>query len=336
MKGNIIITGFQGFIGIYTTAKFINEGYIVHGVDKSSVDINKFNLLEYLIQDKSRLDTHLKTYFNFDMAYHSLDTLELIKLDVVNTRIVDFVIHYASPVGVKLINDNPYFCMKEALIINMMVDDYCSKHRVPLLFASSSEVFGTNDSIFQNTDFNIQSNLRGTYAAQKAASEMMFMSNTNYPSANVRFFNVVGYGQTTEGMVMNTFMNNIFKGIPMRIYEVSKRCFCAVEDAVEMVFESFNNINNKIGLSNPKLVYNIGNPNPSNELIISELAMKIINIYNKEVANNKTYENDILYLLKDKPYIAQRKLKETGLKFNNFTDIDTIIKNYIEIQKRLK
>ena len=65
MKGNIIITGFQGFIGIYTTAKFINEGYVVYGVDKGSVDKNKFNLLEYLVHDKNKLHENLKTFFNF-------------------------------------------------------------------------------------------------------------------------------------------------------------------------------------------------------------------------------------------------------------------------------
>jgi nucleoside-diphosphate-sugar epimerase len=42
-KGNIIITGFQGFIGIYTTAKFMNEGDIVHGVDIGKVDKKKIS-----------------------------------------------------------------------------------------------------------------------------------------------------------------------------------------------------------------------------------------------------------------------------------------------------
>ena len=336
MKGNVIITGFQGFIGIYTTAKFINEGYLVYGVDKASVDINKFNLLEMLVNDKSRLDTHLKTFFNFDMAYHSLDTLALIQLDIVNTKTVDFVIHYASPVGVKLINDRPHFCMKEALIMNMMVDDYCSKHKIPLIFSSSSEIFGNNEFINISSPIQFGQDLRATYAAQKAASELMFSSNNRYSSANVRFFNIVGFGQTTDGMVMNTFINNIFKGIPMRIYETSVRSFCAVEDAVEMVFEAFNNVINKKGISNIKLTYNIGNPLKENELIISKLAMKIIDIYNKEVVNNKNYETDILFLLKDKPYIQNRKLRETGLNFNKYTHIDDIIKNYINMQKRMK
>ena len=336
MKGNIIITGFQGFIGIYTTAKFINEGYVVYGVDKGSADKDKFNLLEYLVHDKNSLHENLKTFFNFDMSYHSLDTLELIKTDCTNIKLIDFVIHYASPVGVKTITDEPYKCMKEALTINMMVDDYCSKHKIPLIFSSSSEVFGENNNVTINSNFNIQNNLRSTYAAQKLASELLFESNQNYASANVRFFNIVGFGQTTEGMVMNTFMNNIFKGIPMRIYEVASRSFCAVEDAVEMVFEAFCIVINKTGISNPKYTYNIGNPKNENELIISKLAMKIVDIYNIEVNNNKSYENDILYLLKDKPYISARKLKETGLKFNNFTDIDTIIKNYMNLQKRMK
>ena len=103
-----------------------------------------------------------------------------------------------------------------------------------------------------------------------------------------------------------------------------------------MVFEAFNNVINKKGISNIKLTYNIGNPLKENELIISKLAMKIIDIYNKEVVNNKNYETDILFLLKDKPYIQNRKLRETGLNFNKYTHIDDIIKNYINMQKRMK
>ena len=128
----------------------------------------------------------------------------------------------------------------------------------------------------------------------------MAISNQNYASANVRFFNIVGFGQTTEGMVMNTFMNNIFKGIPMRIIENSRRTFCAVEDAVEMVSEVVQKILTPRGITRNKYSFNIGAPaHIQNELFIKDLAKLIIDTYNTEIVNNKTYENDILDLSND-------------------------------------
>ncbi len=333
MKGNIIITGFQGFIGIYTTAKLINEDYIVYGVDKDKADKFKFKLLESLINDKSRLTTHLKTFFDFDLAEHSLKDLELINHDITNKKTIDMVIHYASPVGVKAIQNEPYKTLKSALTINMMIDDYCTKYKLPLIFSSSSEVFGTIDNILgANPDdsYNIKQSSRGTYAAQKMTSELLFANNSSYPSANVRFFNIVGFGQTTEGMVMNTFINNIFKGIPMRIFENTRRTFCAVEDAVEMIMEVVNKLIMPVGITYNKYSFNIGAPSTFfNELYIKDLAKKIVDIYNVEITNNKTYENDILDLTTKDAYITRRKLNTTGLKFDNFTHIDKIIKNYL-------
>ena len=333
MKGNIIITGFQGFIGIYTTARLINEDYIVYGVDKDKADKFKFKLLESLIIDKTRLSTHLKTFFDFDLTQNSLKDLELINLDIVNKKVIDMVIHYASPVGVKLIQDEPYQTLKDALTINMSIDDYCTRYNIPLIFSSSSEVFGTIDNIIGvdlNNDYRIKQSSRGTYAAQKMTSELLFANNPNYASANIRFFNIVGFGQTTEGMVMNTFINNIFKGIPMRIYENTRRTFCAVEDAVEMIIEVVDKLIIPTGISNKKYSFNIGAPeNFFNELYIKDLAKKIVDIYNTEITNNKTYENDILDLTSKDGYITRRKLHRTGLMFNNFTHIDKIIKNYL-------
>lgn len=334
MKGNIIITGFQGFIGIYTTAKLINEGYTIYGVDKDKANKFKFKLLESLIEDKIRLVTHLKTFFNFDLTEHSLKDLELINHDQANKKTIDLVIHYASPVGVKLIQDEPYQTLKDALTINMMIDDYCTRYKIPLIFSSSSEVFGTIDNIFgadTNNDYHIGQNRRGTYAAQKATSELLFSNNLNYASANIRFFNIVGFGQSTEGMVMNTFINNIFKGIPMRIIENSRRTFCAVEDAVEMISEVVQKILTPHGITRNKYSFNIGAPaHIQNELFIKDLAKLIIDTYNAEIVNNKTYENDILDLSNDDNcYITRRKLAKTGLMFNNFTPIETIIKRYL-------
>lgn len=331
-KGNIIITGFQGFIGIYTTAKFMNEGYIVHGVDIGKVDKQKFQLIKKLLVNEDILYSHLKTYFNFDMTEHSLETLELVNTYAERKKTIDLVIHYASPVGVKMINDNPYKCMKDALTMNMMIDDYCTKYKIPLIFSSSSEVFGRNENIFVTSNYEVKQNPRGTYAGQKLASELLFNNNPNYSSAMIRFFNVVGFGQTTQGMVMNTFIDNIFKGIPLRVLEKSSRSFCAVKDAVEMVYEAYQNIIIKQGISPAKLNYNIGNPNKENYLSINELATKIIDIYNKEVKNSKTYEQDILELYRDDdiPYIKIRRLANTGLSFNKFTHIDDIIKDYLK------
>ena len=328
MKGNIIITGFQGFIGLYTTAKLINEDYVVYGVDKDKIDRFKMRLLESLLNDTSRFNTHLKPHYEFDLTQYSLKDLELINLEQTNKKTIEMVIHYASPVGVKLIQDQPYQTLKDALTINMMIDDYCTKYKIPLIFSSSSEVYGNNDNEMSvDSDFNIKQGRRGTYAAQKATSELLFNHNKAYSSANVRFFNIVGYGQSTEGMVMNTFINNIFKGIPLRIFENSERSFCAVEDAVEMVYEVVQNIFFHAGISKLKSTYNIGNPN--NNIRIKDLAKLVITKYNELVKNNKYFEQDLLDLATKPSYIQSRHMGKTGLKFNKYKPLDDIIEDYL-------
>ena len=68
----VLITGSAGFIGFHLCRRFLNENYIVHGVD----NLNNY----YSTKLKNKRNSELKKYSNF----------KFYKLDLKNKKIIDF------------------------------------------------------------------------------------------------------------------------------------------------------------------------------------------------------------------------------------------------------
>jgi UDP-glucose 4-epimerase len=116
------------------------------------------------------------------------------------------------------------------------------RHRVPILIASTSEVYGKNDAgpLAEDSDRILGSSQvsRWHYATAKAADEALALSyvqETGLQATVVRFFNTVGPRQTGRyGMVVPRLVGQALAGEPLTVYGDGRqtRCFTFVGDTV--------------------------------------------------------------------------------------------------------
>jgi UDP-glucose 4-epimerase len=211
---------------------------------------------------------------------------EFVKGDIRDSAIIesavkkcDKIFHLAAAVGVQLIADSPVHTIETNIAGTQVVLESANKHKCPIFIASSSEVYGKNESVpfRENDDIVLGSTSmpRWAYACSKAVDEFLgFAFHQQYGLDVVigRFFNTIGPRQTGRyGMVVPRFIESALKNEPIRIYGTGKqsRCFCYVEDVVDAVIRLMD-CNKAIGE-----VFNIGS---DEEITIEALADKIIEI----------------------------------------------------------
>lgn len=154
----------------------------------------------------------------------------------------DRVFHLAAAVGVRLIVEQPLHSMRTNLHGTEAVLDAAVRHRIPLLLASTSEVYGKNtaDRLGEDADRVYGSPLlaRWTYAAAKGLDEAMTYAHVQQSGLEariVRLFNTVGPRQRgSYGMVLPNLVSQALEGRPMTVFGdgAQTRCFSYVGDIV--------------------------------------------------------------------------------------------------------
>jgi UDP-glucose 4-epimerase len=189
----------------------------------------------------------------------------------------DVCLHLAAAVGVELILEHPL----DSLIRNVRGSDVvisaAVKNGSKVLVASSSEVYGKNNSgALQETSDRIlgpPSTSRWAYSTAKAFSEVLANAYAYEEQAEaivVRFFNTVGPRQTgSYGMVLPRFVQQALNGEPLTVYGdgTQTRCFTHVYDVREAVLRLCDE-----GAAVGK-TFNIGSPN---EISILGLAQRVL------------------------------------------------------------
>jgi UDP-glucose 4-epimerase len=256
-----LITGGAGFIGSHLVEKLILRGDSVVVLD----DFSTGNI-DNLITVKSQC---------------TLVEGNVLDLDLVSRQIkaVDSVVHLAAAVGVFNIVNNPL----QSLLINLKgtqnILETCDSHKKPLMFLSTSEVYGKNEKTpLGEEDDRIIGHpflARWTYSEAKAIDESLahfYHLERNLTVRTVRLFNTVGPRQKGEyGMVLPRFVKAALLDEPLIVFGEGEqiRCFCHVEDAVRALV---------LVLDAPEAVgqvFNIGN---SEQISILELAQKVIDV----------------------------------------------------------
>lgn len=190
----------------------------------------------------------------------------------------DYIIHLAASVGVEYVTDNVVGCMYNNLELEQKVFTVNAIHQKPLLFASTSEVYGNSDQVpFRETqDLTIGNPSQGRwgYACSKLMGEFLAL-HSPFPAVVVRFFNVTGPRQLPDyGMVLPKFIKAGLEGSPIEVYGdgMAVRCFCHVEDAVVALdaLITDDDCYNQ--------VFNIGNP--TNNITVKALANKVLRMTN--------------------------------------------------------
>jgi UDP-glucose 4-epimerase len=270
-----LVTGGAGFIGSHLAEQLLKDGQEVKVIDNLSTGSLK-NIESFKSKPK------------FDFVEGDVRNAGLMETLVEQS---DVVFHLAAAVGVKLIADRPVHTIETNIGGTEVMLDVANKFGKKILIASSSEVYGKNETVPFSEDDDIvlgsTSLSRWSYACSKAIDEFLGLAFYQQYGLGVvigRFFNTIGPRQTGQyGMVVPRFIKRALKRERLLIYGTGRqsRCFCYVEDVVDAV----------IGLMNCEeaagKVYNIGS---TEEIAIEELADKII-----EMTGSKSKKEFISY-----------------------------------------
>jgi UDP-glucose 4-epimerase len=224
---NALLTGGAGFIGSHLAESLIADGHSVTVVDDFSTG-RRSNL------------AHLEGNRRFRLIEGSvLD--EALMEDTI--READRVFHLASPVGVRLIMEEPVKSTRSNFLGTSVVLECCARHGKRVLMTSTSEVYGKGTAVpFREDDDTVSGPVscrRWAYACAKALGEFVALAHwreDRLPVAIVRLFNTVGPRQTGQyGMVVPRFVEAALAGEPLTVYGdgEQQRCFTHVLDVVE-------------------------------------------------------------------------------------------------------
>ena len=298
----ILVTGTAGFIGYHTVNKLLKDGHIVVGLDNINDYYDsdlKHNRLEsagiYARNTKSDIKIQSESSTQYSFYRSSLQDFKSIN-NIFSKESIDVVIHLAAQAGVRYSLQNPQAYITSNINGFANILECCRHFSIKhLVYASSSSVYGLNDSVpfktSDNTDHPVS-----LYAASKKSNELMahvYSHLFNIPTTGLRFFTVYGpWGR--PDMALFIFTDSIIKGKPVQIYNAGKmiRDFTYVDDIVEGVTHAVKNVPQKndqwkqstsevSASSAPYKIYNIGNNKPVNlldfvEAIEEELNTKAI------------------------------------------------------------
>ena len=198
----ILVTGGAGFIGTNLIKRLVSQGYKVTSYDNYAT---------------GKKENHI-----IGCDYYDVDiTTCTFEVDF------DIVFHMAAIARIQPSFKNPkeYFNTNANGTLN--ISEYCSKNNIPLIYAGSSS---HHSGKFKNP-----------YTFSKDIGEeiiKLYQKHFNLQSSVVRFYNVYGPHQLTEGgytTLIGRWLNNIKNNLPCEIYGdgEKRRDFTHVDDIVE-------------------------------------------------------------------------------------------------------
>jgi UDP-glucose 4-epimerase len=222
----VLVTGGAGFIGSHVVDCLIERGDEVTALD----DLSTGSL---------RNIRHLQDHPRFKFSNSSV-----LDADVVDAEIAqaEMIYHLAAAVGVQLIVDRPL----QSLVTNIKgtenVLEAAQKHRVKILLASTSEIYGkSQNGPFKEDDDRLLGSprkLRWSYSTSKAVDEILayvYFKELGLPTVVARLFNTIGPRQVGQyGMVVPRFITQALRGEPLTVYGdgSQSRSFTSVFDVV--------------------------------------------------------------------------------------------------------
>ncbi|OZG72123.1 capsular biosynthesis protein CpsI [Hahella sp. CCB-MM4] len=264
----VLVTGTAGFIGSHVAHRLLDRGDEVIGVDNLN-DYYEVSLKEARL---ARLTP--KSGFT-DVRLDIADREGMEALFAKHKP--DRVVHLAAQAGVRYSLENPHAYVDANLVGHMNILEGCRHHQVEhLVYASSSSVYGANESMPFSVHDNVDHPL-SLYAATKKANELMshtYSSLYGLPTTGLRFFTVYGpWGR--PDMALFIFTRKILAGEPIDVFNYGKhkRDFTYVDDIVEGVIRTLDHVatanDQWSGMQPdpgtgkaPYRIYNIGSNNP--------------------------------------------------------------------------
>lgn len=264
----VMVTGTAGFIGNHLAIKLLERGDEVIGID----NLNDYYDVNLKLARLDRIKDHaLFTDVRADIADRA--RMEQLFKQHKPQRVVNL----AAQAGVRYSIENPHAYIESNIVGFLNILEGCRHNDVEhLVYASSSSVYGANETMPFSVHDNVDHPL-SLYAASKKANELMahtYSNLYNLPTTGLRFFTVYGpWGR--PDMALFLFTKAIQEGKKIQVFNYGKhrRDFTYIDDIVEGIIRTLDNV----AQSNPDWsgatpdpgtskapwrVYNIGNQSP--------------------------------------------------------------------------
>lgn len=256
---HILITGGLGFIGSHLTAKLLSDGHKVVVIDSGVFSS------DYLRQTRCLTHKHLK----------------VIKGDVrqsihISRGEIDQIYHLACVADPDVFLHNQERTFSTTVLGTYAALNAARKAGIPILIASSSEIYGTDvaSELYETMNGSVSTfSSRACYAEGKRAGETIsfIMREMGNDVRVVRIFNCYGPGmRLDDGRVITRFIYEALRDEPLILFGGGRqtRSFCYVDDTVDGLIAVMG------GEASLPLPVNLGNPNE--EHTIATMAKKII------------------------------------------------------------
>jgi UDP-glucuronate decarboxylase len=253
----ILITGGAGFVGSHLAERLLAAGNEVVVVDN------------YFTGSKDNV-SHLLGNPRFELLRHDVTFPLYVE--------VDAIYNLASPASPIHYQHDPVQTTKTNVMgaINML--GLAKRLRVPILQASTSEVYGDPEVHPQTEDYWGKVNPigpRACYDEAKRVAETLFFDYHRQHGLEIRvarIFNTYGPRMAADdGRVVSNFIVQALRGEPLTIYGDGSqtRSFCYVDDLVGGLIALMENTTGEVG------PVNLGNPG---EFTMLELAEKVLKL----------------------------------------------------------
>lgn len=251
----VLVTGGGGFIGSHLCERLINDGNDVICVDN------------FFTGSKDNI-RHLLSNPSFELIRHDITTPISIE--------VDAIFNLACPASPVHYQHDPVQTARTNILGAMNMLDLARRLKIPVLQASTSEIYGDPKVHPQVESYwgNVNPiGPRSCYDEGKRCAETLFFDYNRQYGIDikvVRIFNTYGPRMhPNDGRVVSNFIVQALKGCDITIYGdgTQTRSFCYISDLVEAMIRMMKTESSFTG------PVNLGNPE---EFTVRELAERII------------------------------------------------------------
>ena len=262
MNKKVLITGGAGFIGLHLANRLLEEGCQVHIIDNFTRAVDDDELKETLSRDHT-------SFSSVDL----LDTNNVKNLDVD----YDVIFHLAAIIGVMHVLERPYNVLYDNIrMLGNMIDlAHRQTNLTRFFFASTSEVYAGTLKYFDlpiptpestplaSTELSLP---RTSYMLSKIYGEAL-CQQAGIPFTLFRPHNVYGPRMGMAHVIPEQLRKayNAKEGDYIEVFSIDHtRCFCYIDDAVEMLLQMMKSSDCE------GKTLNLGTQNP--EVTIKEVA----------------------------------------------------------------
>lgn len=279
----ILVTGTAGFIGSHLAQRLLARGDEVVGLD--SINDYYDPRVKYGRLARAGI-TDENIAFNTLLQSSTLPGYRFVRMQLEDKQALDqlfkaerfdAVCNLAAQAGVRYSLENPQAYIDSNIVGFINILEACRHHGVEnLSFASSSSVYGLNETLPFSTGHNVDHPI-SLYAASKKSNELMAHTYAHLfgiRATGLRFFTVYGpWGR--PDMALFLFTKAALEGKPIQVFNHGDmlRDFTYIDDIVEGVVRVIDNPASANAQwqgkhpdpgssSAPYKIYNIGNNNP--------------------------------------------------------------------------